>query len=111
MASRKSHQGADILPGTLCVKKRPCLTVLVPGLARSVSEGHWTCLVQSSTTFLVLVICPGHCPIAEKRQHDQGHSYEKKNQHLIEGYLAVSEIKSITIMTGSMAACSRVLEQ
>jgi hypothetical protein len=41
-----------------------------------------------------------------KRHHDHGNSY--KGQHLIWGWLTVSEVQSMIVMTGSMVACRQM---
>lgn len=49
-------------------------------------------------------VCLSHCSIAVRRHHDKDKS--RKTNHLIGGWLTVSETYSIIIMAGTM-----VLEQ
>jgi hypothetical protein len=60
-------------------------------------------------SFMVKEICLSQCSIAELRHHDYSNSYKKKEFNW--GWLTISELQSITIMVGSMAACRQVLEQ
>ena len=55
-----------------------------------------------SVTQTVLV----RVPIAVKRHHDNGNSY--KGKHLMEVVAYSSEVQSIIIMVGSMAACKQI---
>ena len=61
--------------------------------------------VALDTPFLVTMSVLVSISIAEKRHHDQGNTY--KGQHLI-GLPSGSEVQSIIIMVGSMAASKQL---